>query len=157
GYSLAFATDGGPFIGNFSAAALTAVSNQPYPGTVVSTDVFSIFQCMFSALTAALPFGSAADRTRILPSIIFLFVWTTFVYDPIAYWVWAPNGWLKKLGYLDFAGGCPVEVNSGFAGLSLAWYMGPRINHKSTKKDDDPEKDSTHHTESDDIKPHNTG
>ncbi|KAJ3267407.1 hypothetical protein HK104_005933 [Borealophlyctis nickersoniae] len=85
-----------------------------------------MFQGLFSALTAALPFGSAADRTRILPSLILVFVWSTVVYDPIAYWVWAPNGWLRARGYLDFAGGAPVEVASGFAGLAFAMYMGPR-------------------------------
>ncbi|KAJ3124269.1 hypothetical protein HK098_001279 [Nowakowskiella sp. JEL0407] len=156
GYSLAFAPDGGPFIGNLASGAFTGVANQAYPGTVVSTDVFAIFQCMFAVLTAALPFGSAADRTRILPSIIFLFVWSTLVYDPIAYWVWAPNGWLKKLGYLDFAGGCPVEVNSGFSGLALALYMGPRILIKRKKAD--PEMKSEEVEEIDtELKPHNTG
>ncbi|KAI8806308.1 ammonium transporter family-domain-containing protein [Cladochytrium replicatum] len=134
GFSLSFSPTGGPMIGNFEYAAFTNVENTPYPGTAVSTDVFSFFQTMFAALTAALPFGSAADRTRVLPSLLFVFIWTTLVYDFIAYWTWAPNGWAKKMGYLDFAGGCPVEVASGFSGLALALYLGPRRNRQRLSK-----------------------
>ncbi|TPX72205.1 hypothetical protein SpCBS45565_g00587 [Spizellomyces sp. 'palustris'] len=126
GFSITFSPSGGPFIGNGHYAGLKNGGEELYPGTVLSTDVFAMFQAMFAALTAALPFGSAADRTRILPSMLFILIWTTVVYDFVAYWVWAPNGWLRARGYLDFAGGCPVEVVSGFAGLAFAIYMGPR-------------------------------
>ncbi|KAJ3160271.1 hypothetical protein HDU88_008323 [Geranomyces variabilis] len=127
GFSLAFSPTGGPFIGNgYYLGLKNAATVDPYSGTVVSVDVFIMFQAMFAAVTAALPFGSAADRTRLLPSMLFIGVWSTVVYDVVAYWVWAPNGWLHVAGYLDFAGGCPVEVVSGFAGLAFATYMGPR-------------------------------
>ncbi|KAJ3017512.1 hypothetical protein HKX48_003508 [Thoreauomyces humboldtii] len=127
GFSLAFSPTGGSFFGDGHYLGLRRVADQnTYTGTTVSTDVFCIFQCMFAAITAALPFGSAADRTRILPSLMFIVVWTTVVYDVVAYWVWAPNGWLHVRGYLDFAGGCPVEVVSGFSGLAFASFIGPR-------------------------------
>ncbi|KAJ3016705.1 hypothetical protein HKX48_003909 [Thoreauomyces humboldtii] len=136
GFSLAFSTTGGPFIGDGMFLGLkNAAVLAPYSGTVVSVDVFVMFQGMFAAITAALPFGSAADRTRLLPSMLFIVIWTTVVYDVVAYWVWSPNGWLHVRGYLDFAGGCPVEVVSGFAGLAFALYMGPR---KSRLVDEKP-------------------
>ncbi|KAI8911980.1 putative ammonium transporter MEP1 [Powellomyces hirtus] len=134
GFSLAFSPNGGPFIGNGYYLGLKNIGGTTYPGTVISTDVFVMFQAMFAALTAALPFGSAADRTRILPSMLFILIWTTLVYDFVAYWVWAPNGWLRARGYLDFAGGCPVEVVSGFAGLAFAMYMGPRRTRLADEK-----------------------
>ncbi|KAJ3050283.1 hypothetical protein HK097_008752 [Rhizophlyctis rosea] len=127
GFSLSFSpnsTNG--FIGDIHFMGFRNVDAQPYPGTVISTDVFAMFQGLFCALTAALPFGSAADRTRVLPSLFFIVIWATFVYNPIAYWAWAPNGWLRTRGYLDFAGGAAVEIASGFAGLAFALYMGPR-------------------------------
>ncbi|KAJ1536817.1 hypothetical protein HK096_007632, partial [Nowakowskiella sp. JEL0078] len=81
---------------------------------------------MFAAITPALALGAAADRARIFPALIFIFVWTTIVYDPIAYWTWAPNGWLLKLGSLDFAGGTPVHISSGFAALAFSVVVGHR-------------------------------
>ncbi|KAJ3043194.1 hypothetical protein HDV00_005514 [Rhizophlyctis rosea] len=126
GFSLSFSPSGGPFIGDTTYMGFRNVGSDAYPGTVISTDVFAMFQGLFCALTAALPFGSAADRTRVLPSLVFIILWATFVYNPIAYWAWAPNGWLRVRGYLDFAGGAAVEIASGFAGLAFALYMGPR-------------------------------
>ncbi|RKO94026.1 ammonium transporter 1 [Blyttiomyces helicus] len=136
GFSLAFSPTGGKFLGDFHYAGFQNVGALAYPGTIVSTDVYSMFQMMFAAITAALPLGSAGDRTRMLPSIIFLFIWTTLVYDPIAYWTWAPNGWARVMGYLDFAGGAPVEINSGFAGLAMAVFLGPRM--RSANDDSNP-------------------
>lgn len=67
--------------------------------------VYCIYQCMFAALTPALAIGAAAERARLLPMIIFIFIWSTLVYNFIAYWTWNPNGWSAKLGAVDFAGG----------------------------------------------------
>ncbi|KAI9017441.1 ammonium transporter AmtB-like domain-containing protein [Gaertneriomyces semiglobifer] len=134
GFSLAFSPTGGPMIGNGHFAGMRNGGGETYPGTTISVPVFAFFQVLFSALTTALPFGSASDRTRILPSMLYMVVWATVVYDFIAYWVWAPNGWLKARGYLDFAGGCPVEVASGFAGLAFALYMGPRRTRPAEEK-----------------------
>lgn len=88
--------------------------------------VFAIYQCMFAALTPALAIGSAAERARLLPMIVFIFIWSTVVYDPIACWTWNPNGWSARLGGLDFAGGTPVHISSGFASLAYALILGRR-------------------------------
>ena len=74
----------------------------------------------------ALALGAIADRGRILPSMIFIFIWATVVYDPIAYWTWNANGWLFTLGSLDFAGGTPVHISSGAAALAYSLMLGKR-------------------------------
>jgi len=81
---------------------------------------------MFGAFTPALVIGSAAERGRIIACIVFLFVWATLVYDPIASWTWNPNGWAATLGVLDFAGGTPVHISSGAAALAYSYMLGPR-------------------------------
>jgi Amt family ammonium transporter len=70
--------------------------------------------------------GAVAERVCLGPLIIFLFLWSTIVYDPIARWVWNPHGWIHILGGLDFAGGTPVHVTSGFTALAISAYLGPR-------------------------------
>jgi Amt family ammonium transporter len=65
---------------------------------------------MFAALTPALAIGAAAERARLLPMIIFIFIWSTLVYNLIAYWTWNPNGWSAKLGAIDFAGGVNIII-----------------------------------------------
>lgn len=85
---------------------------------------------MFACVTSALMIGSLADRGRILPAVVFIFVWSTLVYDPIACWVWNPNGWAAKLGSLDYAGGTPVHVASGFGALALSLMLGEKIETK---------------------------
>jgi Amt family ammonium transporter len=70
--------------------------------------------------------GAVAERVRLGPLIIFLFVWSTVVYDPIARWVWNPHGWIHTLGGLDFAGGTPVHVTSGVSALAISCYLGQR-------------------------------
>lgn len=70
--------------------------------------VYCIYQCMFAALTPALAIGAAAERARLLPMVIFIFIWSTLVYNFIAYWTWNPNGWSAKLGAIDFAGGVNI-------------------------------------------------
>ncbi|KAI8325871.1 ammonium transporter 1 [Martensiomyces pterosporus] len=128
GYSLAFSeTSSNPFIGNLRHWLFLDVSYKPHPNApTVPGVVFAIYQCMFAALTPGLAIGGAAERIRVLPTIVYVFIWTTLVYDPIAYWVWAPNGWLLKMGVLDFAGGCAVETASGFAALAFYFVLGKR-------------------------------
>lgn len=89
---------------------------------------------MFAALTPALAIGSAAERARLLPMIFFIFIWSTLVYDFIACWTWNSNGWSFKLGGLDFAGGTPVHISSGFASLAYALILGKRRGHGSITK-----------------------
>ncbi|KAF9996097.1 hypothetical protein BGZ79_010194 [Entomortierella chlamydospora] len=127
GYSLAFSKTGGKIIGNFDNAFLRNVVDQPSVGSPKIPDiVFMIFQCMFAALTPALAVGAAAERGRILPTLVFIFLWTTFVYDFIACWTWSANGWSYVMGGLDFAGGTPVHISSGGAALAYAIVLGRR-------------------------------
>lgn len=81
-------------------------------------------------ISAALAIGAAADRGRMLPCLVFMFVWSTMVYNPIAYWTWNPNGWSFKLGGLDFAGGTPVHISSGAAALAYSLMLGKRQGYR---------------------------
>ncbi|KAI9288998.1 ammonium transporter AmtB-like domain-containing protein [Umbelopsis sp. AD052] len=130
GYSLTFSRGANRFIGNLDNAFLRGVLGGPSIATPNVPDlVFCIFQCMFAAITPALAIGSAAERARILPMIIFIFIWSTIVYDPIACWTWNPAGWSFQMGGLDFAGGTPVHISSGFASLAYCVILGKRQGH----------------------------
>ncbi|KAL9543915.1 hypothetical protein MBANPS3_007899 [Mucor bainieri] len=128
GFSLTFSKSAtSPFIGNLDNAFLRGVLGDPSIGSDKVPDiVFCAFQGMFAALTPALAIGSAAERGRLLPMIIFIFIWSTLVYDFVAYWAWGANGWSSKLGALDFAGGTPVHITSGFSSLAYAIILGKR-------------------------------
>ena len=121
GYSLAFG-DGGQFIGNFDFLGFKDVSSNPEDGAML----FAIFQMMFAIITPALITGAIAERFKFTTYLIFLVVWVTFVYTPIAHWVWADGGWLFELGALDFAGGTVVHINAGVAAVVAAWLVGKR-------------------------------
>ncbi|KAI8984326.1 ammonium transporter AmtB-like domain-containing protein [Mycotypha africana] len=131
GYSLTFsktATSG--LIGNLDYAFLRGVLGDPSIGNTTVPDlVFCVYQCMFAALTPALAIGSAAERGRLLPMIIFIFIWSTLVYNVVASWTWNLNGWSAKLGAIDYAGGTPVHITSGFASLAYAIILGRREGH----------------------------
>ncbi|CAG8533819.1 2611_t:CDS:2 [Ambispora gerdemannii] len=125
GYSLTFSKGGSRFIGNLENAFFNKVGDQPSVGSTTIPDlVFAVYQCMFAAITPALAIGSAAERGRLLPAIIFIFIWSTVVYDPIACWTWSAEGWSFKMGGLDFAGGTPVHISSGFAALAYCLVVG---------------------------------
>jgi len=85
-----------------------------------------VFQLMFAIVTAAVISGSIAERMKFKHWVIFLLLWTTLVYDPIAHWMWGTGGWLKNIGVLDFAGGNVVEISSGVSGLIVALMLGKR-------------------------------
>jgi ammonium transporter, Amt family len=89
--------------------------------------LFASFQLMFAAITPALITGAFAERKRFAAFVIFTVLWSTFVYSPLAHWVWAPDGWLRHLGALDFAGGTVVHISSGVSALVVAMMIGPRI------------------------------
>ncbi|KAI6022094.1 ammonium transporter [Pisolithus marmoratus] len=128
GYSLAFsptATNG--FIGNLANFGLLNVLGDPYPGTPLIPDLlYSFYQMEFACVTVGILVGGIAERGRVLPAMIFTFLWMTFVYCPLACWAWNVNGWGFKSGVLDFAGGGPVAIGSGVAGLAYAWVLGRR-------------------------------
>ncbi|CAJ2510361.1 Uu.00g050640.m01.CDS01 [Anthostomella pinea] len=133
GYSLAFSHTGSAYIGDLGNFGLMKTLAQPsVGGTKVPDLLFCLFQGMFAAITPALAIGAAVDRARILPCIVFIFVWSTIVYDPIAYWTWNPNGWAYKMGGLDFAGGTPVHISSGAAALAFSIMLGHRTGYAKT-------------------------
>lgn len=132
GYSLAFGPDIKGFIGGLDWSFLQGVGmgiNGDYAATIPHL-LFAIFQMMFAIITVAVISGSFAERMRFPAFILFVLLWSTLVYDPIAHWVWGTGGWLKSLGVLDFAGGNVVEINSGISGLVVAIMIGKR---KKTK------------------------
>jgi len=128
GYSLAFsrsATNG--FIGNLGNFGLMKVAGDPSPGSSLIPEIlYSFFQMEFACVTAGILVGGLAERGRVLPAMVFTFIWATLVYCPIAYWAWGVNGWAFKWGVVDFAGGGPVEIGSGVSGLAYAWVLGRR-------------------------------
>ncbi|SMB99300.1 ammonium transporter [Thermanaeromonas toyohensis ToBE] len=128
GYSLAFGPDVGNIIGNLSWAGFHQVGLTPNPDYAPSIphQVFAAFQLMFAIITPALISGSIAERMRFPAYLLFALLWATFVYDPLAHWVWGVNGWLRNLGALDFAGGTVVHISAGVAGLVAALVLGQR-------------------------------
>jgi ammonia channel protein AmtB len=130
GFSLAFSS-GGAFYGDLNYILLlffdTNMLTEAHPNApTVPMIVFMIYQCMFATITPALITGGAAERLRFRTYLWFLFFWSTLVYCPIAHWVWHPNGWLFKLGALDFAGGTVVHIASGVSALALSLFLGSR-------------------------------
>ena len=121
GYSLAFGS-GGQFIGNLDFVGFKDVSSDPENGDML----FAIFQMMFAIITPALITGAIAERFKFTTYLVFLVAWITFVYAPIAHWVWAGDGWLFEMGALDFAGGTVVHINAGIAAVVAAWLVGKR-------------------------------
>jgi Amt family ammonium transporter len=128
GYSLAFGPDVGHVIGSLDWAGLRGVGLAPYPdyGATVPHQAFMIFQMMFAVITPALITGAFAERFKFKTYLLFLVLWATFVYDPIAHWVWGTGGWIRNLGALDFAGGLVVHISSGVAALAAALVVGKR-------------------------------
>jgi Amt family ammonium transporter len=106
GYSLAFSHTSGRFIGNLENFGYMNVLARPSIASASIPDImYAVYQGMFAAITVALAVGAVAERGRILPCVIFMFIWTTLVYDPLACWTWNPSGWSNRMGGLDFAGG----------------------------------------------------
>lgn len=126
-FGYAFAFGSGRVIGNFAWLGLSGVGQAagPYSGTVPHI-AFATFQVMFAGITLALISGAMVERIRFRAYLIFALLWTTFVYDPIAHWVWGSDGWLRQLGALDFAGGTVVHVSAGTAALVAAIMLGRR-------------------------------
>jgi len=124
GYSLAFGRDHGGFIGGFEHVMLAGATGAK--GTIPHL-VFVAYQGMFAVITPALIAGAFAERVRFPAYVLFILLWTTLVYDPVAHWVWAEGGWLFRMGALDFAGGTVVHLISGISALVFARVIGPRL------------------------------
>ncbi|KAF2645489.1 ammonium transporter [Massarina eburnea CBS 473.64] len=133
GYSLAYSRTANAFIGDLANFGMKNVVAAPSPGSPYLPEiVFCLYQMLFCICTVVLVTGGSFERGRILPSMIFSFCWATIVYCPIACWTWNANGWLFNLPSLDFAGGGPVHVASGWAALAYAFVLGKRV-HKGDK------------------------
>src|SRR5438105_2525930 len=124
GYTLAFGPDHGGIIGGLDWLALRGVGQDPGPyAPTVPHEAYMVFQMMFAVITPALITGAFAERKRFKAFVIFTLLWATFVYDPVAHWVWG-GGWLGQLGALDFAGGTVVHITSGVSALVAALVLG---------------------------------
>ena len=132
GYSLAFGQDAyRGLIGNLSYFGFAGVGAAPsaYAATIPH-GLFAMFQLMFAIITPAIITGSCVERFKFPAFIAFVLIWTTFVYDPLAHWVWGAGGWLAALGALDFAGGTVVHISSGIAGLVAVLVVGKRRDYR---------------------------
>ena len=129
GYSLAFGTAGGRWVGDLSMALLNNVTLDAQ-GSIPHL-LFMAFQGTFAIITAALISGAIVGRMRFSAYVVFIVLWSLVVYSPVAHWVWG-GGWLADLGALDFAGGTVVHVNAGAAALVAAWVVGSRSGYPSS-------------------------
>ena len=131
GYSFAFGGSENPFFGGLAKVFLKGVTVDSTSatftdGVVIPEYVFIVFQMTFAAITPALIIGAFAERVKFSAVITFCVLWGTLVYFPVAHMVWDGNGYLFKLGAIDFAGGTVVHINAGIAGLVGCLIMGPR-------------------------------
>jgi len=128
GYSLAFGPDKGGIIGGLEWVGLSGVGPTPNPdyAATIPHTAFMLFQMMFAVITPALITGAFAERKKFSTFLVFILVWATVVYDPLAHWVWGVGGWLRNLGALDFAGGTVVHISSGISALAAALVIGKR-------------------------------
>lgn len=129
GYSLVFGPDIGGVIGNLSLAGLNGITINTVTPTYapgIPEVLFFAFQLKFAAITPALIIGACAERIRFKSLLIFVILWSTFIYSPIAHWMWNTNGWLRVLGAVDFAGGIVVHIAAGLSALAAALIVGRR-------------------------------
>jgi Amt family ammonium transporter len=141
GYSMSFGSSTGalaPYIGGFDWAFLNGIGINdvsPYYISQATARIphllFVLFQCMFAVITPALIIGAYAERIKFRGFLIFSVLWAILVYNPIAHWVWSADGWLFKMGALDFAGGTVVHINAGIAALVMTLMIGTRRNYNN--------------------------
>src|SRR5678816_4052181 len=128
GYSLAFGKTHGGLIGGFDYFLMNGVGLEARDSSsTVPHILFMMYQGMFAIITPALIAGAFAERMKFSAYCLFTLLWATLVYDPVAHWVWASDGWLFKLGALDFAGGTVVHASSGLSALIVALLIGRRV------------------------------
>lgn len=134
GYSLAFGPDKGHIIGTLAWFGLKGVGLEPNPdyAATIPHQLYMIYQLMFAIITPALITGTFVDRAKFSTFLIFILLWATFIYDPLAHWVWGKGGWLGTnggMGALDFAGGTVVHISSGISALVASIMFGKRIGY----------------------------
>jgi Amt family ammonium transporter len=128
GYTLAFGPDKGGIIGGLDFLGFADVGAEPNAdlAATIPHSTYAIFQMMFAIITPALITGAFAERMKFSGYVAFTSLWLLLVYSPIAHWVWAPGGWIRELGALDFAGGTVVHINAGVAALAAVLVIGKR-------------------------------
>src|SRR2546425_135126 len=133
GYSIAFG-HGTPWWGGLAWLGFKGVGLEPDAayGATIPLQAHAMFQLMFAIITPALISGAIVERMRFRAYVVFLLLWATFIYDPLAHWVWGAGGWLQKLEALDFAGGTVVHISAGVSALVAARMLGPRRDFKRT-------------------------
>lgn len=136
GYSVAFSA-GSPWIGGMDRLLLRGIGVDsliatPTPGVGVPEYLFIAFQATFAGITGALVVGAWVERAKLPAVLLFIVIWFSLGYLPLAHMVWASDGFLFKLGALDFAGGTVVHINAGMAGLVGAWCVGKRLGYGQT-------------------------
>ncbi len=130
GYTLAFGPDLGGLIGRLDWLGLIGVGGEPnadYAPTIPH-QAFMVYQGMFAIITPALITGAIAERMKFSAFLLFSLLWATFVYDPLAHWVWG-KGWIGAMGALDFAGGTVVHISSGVSALAAVLVLGKRLGY----------------------------
>jgi len=146
GYTFAFGP-GTPGFGSFDWFGLVPITSKPSGvyGVQIPHILWVIFQCMFAQITPAIISGAVIGRMKFSSFCIFVLLWTTFIYDPLAHWFWSLTwdfdaetyvslGWLGSLGAIDFAGGEVIHISSGFSGLAAAIVLGKRYKHSEPVK-----------------------
>ena len=131
GYSLSFGPDIGGLIGGLEWVGLNGVGAEPnadYAATIPH-QAFMIYQMMFAIITPALITGAFAERAKFSTFIVFILLWATLIYNPLAHWVWGVKGWMREMGALDFAGGTVVHISSGISALVAALMFGRRVGY----------------------------
>src|SRR5213082_1598328 len=131
GYSIGFG-HGTPWWGGLAWAGFKGVGLDPDPAyaATIPLQAHAMFQAMFAIITPALISGAIVERMHFRAYVVFILLWATFVYDPLAHWVWGAGGWLQKLGALDFAGGTVVHISAGVSALVAARMLGSRKDFK---------------------------
>jgi Amt family ammonium transporter len=137
GFSLAFGDSLGGLVGNpLSFMAFRNVGLAPHStfGPTIPFLLFALFQLKFAIITPALITGSVAERVRFSGYLLFIVLFSLFIYAPLAHWTWHPSGFLNRWGVLDFAGGTVVHMSAGFAALAGAYVLGPRRHRPSVHR-----------------------
>jgi len=131
GYTLSFGPTKAGVIGGFKYLGLLGVGQAPDPAyaATIPALAFMLFQAAFAIVTPSLIVGAFVERIKFGAFLIFIGLWSTLVYNPVAHWVWGIGGWLRMLGALDFAGGTVVHVTAGFSALAIALVIGKRIGY----------------------------
>ncbi|MDI1298516.1 ammonium transporter [Methylotenera sp.] len=137
GYTIAFTPGATPFLGGFDRLMLSGLGyikatsqlTVSHLAPTIPESVFVMFQMTFAIITPALIVGAFAERMRFTAMLLFMTLWSIFVYAPVAHWVWEPSGLFASMGVLDFAGGTVVHINAGAAGLVCAYVLGPRVGY----------------------------